>query len=84
MSQIDIIGMIAGTCTTIAFLPQVIKIARTKHTHDLSMPMYVIFSIGVFMWLYYGVITNSLPIIAANGVTFIMSLYILAAKLRYK
>ena len=84
MDKIDLIGMIAGTLTTIAFLPQVIKIARTKHTHDLSMPMYIIFSCGVFMWMYYGFATNSLPVILANGITFILSLYILAAKLKYK
>ena len=77
-------GIIAGTCTTIAFLPQVFRIMRTKHTRDLSMPMYVIFSVGVFLWMYYGFITNSLPVILANGITFLLSLYILGAKLRYK
>ena len=83
MDKITIIGMIAGTCTTISFLPQVLKIIRTKHTSDLSMPMYLIFSFGVFMWLCYGVIINSLPVILANGVTFILSICILVAKIKY-
>ena len=84
MSRIDIIGIIAGTCTTISFLPQVVRIMRTKHTHDISMPMYIIFSFGVFMWTCYGFITNSIPVILANSVTFALSIYILTAKMRYK
>lgn len=79
-----IVGTIAAVCTTVSFLPQVVKIYRTKHTSDLSLPMYVIFSFGVLMWLCYGFITNSLPIILANAITLILAIYILAAKIKYK
>lgn len=84
MNKIVIIGTIAAVCTTISFLPQVIKIYHTKHTSDLSLPMYVIFSFGIVMWLWYGFMTNSLPIILANAVTFVLAVYILAAKIKYK
>ena len=84
MDKITVIGSIAAVCTTISFLPQAIKIYRTKHTSDLSLPMFVIFSFGVLMWLCYGFVTNSLPIILGNGITFGLAVYILAAKIRYK
>ncbi|MDD5136614.1 MAG: SemiSWEET transporter [Candidatus Omnitrophica bacterium] len=84
MNKIDLVGMVAGICTTISFLPQVVKIVRTKHTRDISLPMYVIFSLGVFMWACYGFMTNSLPIILANTVTLALAFYILSAKVKYK
>ena len=84
MDNIAWIGSIAAFCTTISFLPQVLKVIRTKHARDLSLPMYVIFSVGLLFWLFYGILTVSLPIIAANGVTFLFCLYILAMKIRYK
>ncbi len=84
MDQITIIGMIAAACTTIAFIPQVYKIYRTKHARDLSLPMYIIFSAGVLLWLIYGLMINSLPVILANGITFISCIYILAMMIRYK
>ena len=84
MNRMMIVGSIAAVCTTISLMPQVIKIHHTKHTGDLSLPMYVIFSFGVFMWMCYGFMTDSLPIIWANGITFILSVYILAAKIKYK
>lgn len=84
MDSINIVGSIAAFCTTIAFFPQVIKVYRTKHTHDLSLPMYIIFSCGVSMWLVYGVLTHSLPIIIANIITLGLSFYILVMKIKYK
>ncbi|MFA6079026.1 MAG: SemiSWEET transporter [Candidatus Omnitrophota bacterium] len=84
LDAITLIGSIGAFCTTISFLPQVIKVNRTKHARDLSLPMYVIFSIGVLFWMWYGILTASLPIIAANGVTFLFCIYILVMKIRYK
>ena len=83
MNRITIIGSVAAICTTIAFLPQVLRIRRTRHTADLSLPMYVIFCFGVFMWMCYGMMLNSVPIILANGITFILCLYILAMKIKH-
>ena len=84
MGIVNLIASIAGTCTTVSFLPQVIKVYRTRHTKDLSLPMYVIFSLGALLWACYGIAIYSLPVIIANSITFILSLYILAMKLRYK
>ena len=80
---INTIGLLAGLITTIAFIPQVLKIYRTKSGRDISARMFTIFSIGIALWLYYGVLLQSLPIILANAVTLILTLTILALKVRY-
>ncbi len=84
MTHISFIGTIAAICTTISFLPQVVKVYRTRHTSDLSLPMYIIFSFGVFLWMCYGFLTAFLPIILANAVTLVCCVYILAMKIKYK
>ena len=84
MNAIDLIASIAGICTTASFFLQVIKVYRTRHTKDLSLTMYIIFSCGVFLWFLYGASVHSWPVMIANGVTFILSVYILAMKLRYR
>jgi MtN3 and saliva related transmembrane protein len=78
------LGFIAATLTTIAFLPQAIRIIRTRHTRDISLAMYVTFTSGIFFWLVYGLLTADLPIIAANTITFIFSFTILMLKIKYK
>ena len=82
MNNANIIGVIAGVLTTISFLPQAIKIYRTRHTRDLSLPMYIVLFIGVFLWLCYGVMVHSYPIIIANAVTMAIDLYILIMKVK--
>lgn len=83
-SIIFLTGAIAAVITTTAFLPQVIKAHKTKHTKDLSLSMYVGLSVGIFLWILYGFLLNSSPIIIANIITFILSLYIVFLKLKYK
>ena len=83
MNVADSIGFFAAACTTLSFLPQAIKVYRTRHTRDLSLPMYVILSAGMFMWACYGVMLASLPIIAANVVSLAFCGYIVCMKLRY-
>jgi len=83
MNPVTLIGLAAAFCTTISLLPQVIQTWRTRSTKDLSLPMFLIFTVGVFLWLVYGLYTNDLPIIAANTVTFVLSGIILYFKLRY-
>ena len=78
------IGFFAAFCTTIAFLPQAIKVYRTKSTKDISLYMFLIFTIGVLSWLIYGLIINDWPVILANAVTLILSFFILIFKLKYK
>ena len=77
------IGLAAAFCTTIAFLPQVIKCWRTRSTADISLVMFVVFALGVSLWLVYGLMTGDLPLIAANGVTLVLAGTILVLKLRH-
>ena len=81
---IKYIGFFAAFCTTFAFLPQAIKVYQTKSTKDISLYMFLIFTIGVLSWLIYGLIINDLPVILANAVTLILSFFILIYKLRFK
>ncbi len=78
------LGLIAAALTTTAFIPQVVKIWRSRHTKDISLGMFAIFSIGVFLWLLYGIRIDALPVILSNGVTLVLSLTILVFKLKYK
>jgi MtN3 and saliva related transmembrane protein len=79
-----IIGYIAGALTTISFIPQVVKAWKMRETRDLSLAMLVLFAVGVFLWTLYGVWVDSLPIIAANMITFALILVLLFLKFRYK
>ena len=81
---IKYIGFFAAFCTTFAFLPQAIKVYKTKSTKDISLYMFLIFTIGVLSWLIYGLIINDLPVILANTVTLILSFFILIYKLKFK
>ena len=81
---INYIGFFAAFCTTVAFVPQAIKVYKSKSTKDISLYMFLIFTIGVLSWLIYGIIIFNIPVILANAVTLILSLIILIYKLRYK
>ncbi|MDP8215284.1 MAG: SemiSWEET transporter [Candidatus Euphemobacter frigidus] len=83
MRWITVIGFIAAACTTFAFLPQVIKVYKTRNTKDISLLMYIIFVAGVFLWFGYGILIGDYPISIANGITFILALIILITKFRY-
>jgi MtN3 and saliva related transmembrane protein len=80
---ITLIGLAAAFCTTVAFLPQVIKTWRTRSTNDISLAMFLVFTTGIFLWLVYGLIIRDVPLIAANGITFVLSGTILYFKLRH-
>lgn len=84
MEPTNLLGIVAGTLTTIAFVPQVVRIWRTRSTHDISLSMFCIFSLGVVCWLCYGIALGSWPIILANLVTLVLSLTVLYFKLVYK
>jgi MtN3 and saliva related transmembrane protein len=79
---VEILGGTAGVLTTMAFLPQVIKVIRTKSTSDLSLGMCLTFSTGVFLWFIYGLCLGSTPLILANTATFIFSFIILWYKIK--
>lgn len=78
------IGVVAALLTTIAFLPQALKAWRTRSTQDISLAMYALMATGNVLWLTYGVLIESLPLIGANTVTLSLTLSILALKLRYR
>jgi len=79
-----IIGFLGGILTTVSFLPQVIHIWKTRSTRDLSAGMFLLFSVGVLLWLIYGLFLKELPVIIANSVTLILSITILVFKFKYK
>ena len=81
---INYVGFFAAFCTTIAFVPQAIKVYKSKSTKDISLYMFIIFTVGVLSWLIYGIIISNLPVILANAATLALSLFILIYKLRYK
>ena len=84
MNLVTILGLLAGTFTTISFLPQVIKTWRTRSTKDISLEMFAIFCSGVLLWIIYGIIINNLPIIFTNVATLSLASPILFFKLKYK
>jgi len=83
MTITNCIGSAAATLTTIAFIPQVWKIWHTKHTADISIGMYILFTIGVALWLAYGILLESWPIIIANSLTLALAGFILAMKSKF-
>lgn len=78
------IGFLAGTLTTVSFLPQVFKAWKTRDAQSLSGLMYVLFSLGVTLWLLYGFLLASMPIIVFNAITLLLSLSILVLKVLYR
>jgi len=84
MDTIVIVGYVAGALTTISFVPQVVKAWKMRETRDLSLAMLVLFAVGVILWTLYGIWVGSLPIIAANIITFTLILVLLGLKLWYK
>ncbi len=81
-SSADAIGSAAGTLTTVAFIPQVIRAWRTGSVQDLSLWMLLAFTTGVCLWTMYGVVTDAMPLIITNGITFVLALMLLAMKIR--
>ena len=83
MSYIDIIGFIGGALTTLALVPQAVKAWRTKHTRDISIWWILTLTIGIILWLGYGILIGSMPIIAANTATLILAVIVLILKMKY-
>jgi MtN3 and saliva related transmembrane protein len=83
METSNLLGLFAGTLTTIAFFPQVMKTWRTRSTADISLGMFSLFSVGLLLWLVYGVQIGSAPIVIANTVTLVLALIIVVLKIRH-
>ncbi|MBW4664770.1 MAG: SemiSWEET transporter [Chroococcus sp. CMT-3BRIN-NPC107] len=84
MDLITILGLVAGTLTTLAFIPQLFKTWQTKSAKDISFNTLIFFNIGIFLWLIYGIYLNALPIILANLFTLIFNMIIVWLKIKYK
>ncbi len=83
MIAVDWIGSAAAALTTTSFIPQAVRIIRTRHTTDISLGMYAMFTLGVTLWLIYGIQLYSWPIIVANAVTLLLAGAVLAMKIRF-
>lgn len=83
MQQTEIVGHVAGVLTTLAFVPQVLRVLKTRQTRDISLAMFVMFTLGVALWLCYGIAIGSWPVSLANGVTLVLAAVILVCKLRF-
>jgi MtN3 and saliva related transmembrane protein len=83
MELLDLTGYAAALCTTSAYIPQVLRVWRTRSTHDISLKMFIVLVTGVSLWLTYGISTSDWPLVAANSITLILASTILYFKLRH-
>lgn len=81
---IDILGFIAAILTTCGFIPQLVKIIKTKSVNDISFEMFAMFLAGVTCWLIYGILIKSSPVIIANFASILMNGTIIGYKLKYR
>lgn len=84
LTAVDLLGFIAGTLTTAAFVPQVVKSWRTRDLSGVSLRMYSLFTLGVALWLAYGIAVTSWPVIVCNAITLVLAGVVLALKLRHR
>ncbi len=82
--SIEIIGVLAGVLTTGSFIPQAIKIWKTKDVEAISLQMYVIFTIGMCLWLTYGILIEKFAVIAANCVGLVLCAFVIVGKIRFE
>jgi MtN3 and saliva related transmembrane protein len=80
----ELIGLAAGALTTVSFVPQVLKTWKSRSAKDISLGMFLMFSLGVALWLIYGVGIASTPVILANAITLVLALSILLMKIVFK
>lgn len=78
------VALIAGTLTTLAFIPQVVRAFRTRSVEDLSLGMLLTFSTGVALWMTYGMLVKEPPMVVTNGVTLLLALVLIGLKARWR
>ena len=83
MDEITTLGLTAGTLTTVAFIPQLVKIWQSKSAGDLSLGMVLTFTTGVLLWFIYGITIDSLPVILTNAVTLLLQAGIISLKIKH-
>ena len=84
MDKVEYIGGLAAVCTTLCWVPQAVKIIREKQTQGISLLTQAVFTIGIALWLAYGLLLHNWPILLANAVTLVFTLVILILKVRYR
>lgn len=84
IDTIALLGTAAACCTTLSFVPQVVHILRSKNTAGISLGMYAIFTLGVSLWLVYGLAREDRPVYLANGVTLLLCLAVLGLTLKQR
>ena len=84
MTAIEILGLAAGTISSITFLPQVYKTWQTKKAGDLSMSMMVIVFTSTIIWLIYGISLQLMPVIICNGIIMLLSALLIYFKITFK
>jgi MtN3 and saliva related transmembrane protein len=83
MDGVEMLGMMAGTISSVTFLPQVIKTWQSKSANDISLWMFLLVTLSVIMWLVYGIFLKSVPIIYTNSAVLVMSLIMLYFKWKF-
>jgi MtN3 and saliva related transmembrane protein len=81
---VTVIGLLAGTCTTLSFLPQVVRTLQTRHARDLSAAWLLIFGLGTALWLTYGLLRSDVAVATANAVTLCLVVTLVIAKYTMK
>ncbi len=84
MQYVDSVGYLAAFLTTIAFVPQAWMTWKNKHARGVSLGMYIIFTLGIALWLAYGILIQVWPMIIANTITLLLASFILVMKIMYK
>ncbi|MDJ1159256.1 SemiSWEET transporter [Chelatococcus sp. SYSU_G07232] len=82
-AYVEALGSVAAVLTTFCWIPQAVKVIRTRETRAISLTTQVALSVGVVLWLLYGILHVSWPLIGANAVTLVLLIVILAMKLRH-
>ena len=83
MALLDYTGYLAALCTTSAYVPQVLRVWRTRSTHDISLRMFLVLVTGLGLWLVYGIWRGEIPLIIANSITLTLASTILYFKIRH-
>jgi MtN3 and saliva related transmembrane protein len=83
-SGLELLGFVAGACTTLSFVPQVMRIWKTRSAKDVSLAMYFIFCLGVILWIFYGFFKGAIPIIVSNILTLFLAASVLVMKFLFR
>ncbi|GAB3656012.1 SemiSWEET transporter [Ramlibacter alkalitolerans] len=83
MQVSDVLGYLAATLTTVSFVPQAWRTFRTKDVSGISLKMYTLFTLGVAVWLAYGIVLGEVPMMIANSTTLLLAIPVLVMRIKY-